>query len=397
MRVKLVVNAFPTASETFLFNLVTGLEARGVEMTVTVLSRAASTDLYRERMHEWSGRLDYIPLRGNPLERVRATVTAAVASPQRAAGTLRRLGPRAAPNAMLRAHHLAAGDPDIVHFAYSGMAISYLDAVDALGAHRPKLFVSCRGSAEKVKPITVADRAAGLRRLFATVDRVHCVSEDMLAGLEPYGLRRDQAFVNFPSIDIAHFRRTSPYPTRTPERWTITSTGRLHFQKGYVYGLLALRELKQKGIPFHYHVLGDGPDREMLTYAIHELGLRDDITLHGRVGGAEVKRLLATTDLFLLPSLYEGIANAALEAMAMEIPIVTTTAGGMAEVIEHGVNGMIVDRFDPPALARAIEDLVRSGERRARLGVAGRATIEKLFRLDHQLDKFIAEYRRALA
>jgi glycosyltransferase involved in cell wall biosynthesis len=129
---------------------------------------------------------------------------------------------------------------------------------------------------------------------------------------------------------------------------------------------------------------------------VHQLGLRDEVVLHGKVGAAEVKRGLLAADVFVLSSVCEGIANAALEAMAMELPVVSTTAGGMGEVIEHGVNGMIVERFDAAAICASIETLLASGELRRTMGQRARATVERRFVLSRQIDTFIAEYERAL-
>jgi colanic acid/amylovoran biosynthesis glycosyltransferase len=397
MHVKLVVNAFPVASETFLFNLVTSLEARGVKMTVVAISPHSNRDLYSDRLSEWSGNLDVIPFDAGIVRRAQATVSAAVKRPGAARQAVARFGIRKGSNMLLRAHHLMNDQPDIIHFAYSGTAIAYLDALSVLANHGKKLFISCRGSAEKVKPITNPHRADQLRRLFETVHRVHCVSQDMMDGLLEHGLRREQAFVNYPSIDVDAFRRPTPYDASAKDVWQIVSTGRLHFQKGYMFALLALRLLKQRGVRFQYHMMGEGPDREMLMYVIRQLDLQDAVVMHGRVSGADVKRALLGADLFLLPSLYEGIANAALEAMAMELPIVTTTAGGMNEVIEHGVNGMIVDRFDPDAIAASIETLLGSGELRRTIGAKGRETVQRTFVLSRQIDTFYNEYQRALS
>lgn len=397
MHVKLVANSFPVTSETFLFNLVTGLEARGVKVTVVAISPRSNADVYADRLNEWSGDLDVIPLNTGVVRRALSTWSAALTRPAAAGVAASRYGVRKGSNALVRAHHLMDGDPDIIHFAYSGTGIAYLDALGLVANRRAKLFVSCRGSAEKVKPITTPRRGEQLRRLFATVHRVHCVSQDMLEGLLAYGLRREQAFVNVPSIDAGAFRRATPYDASPKPVWQIVSTGRLSFHKGYVFGLLALRELKRRGHRFQYHVMGDGPEREMLTYLVHELGLHDDVVLHGKVGAADVRRALLAADVFLLSSVCEGIANAALEAMAMELPIVTTAAGGMTELIEHGVNGMIVDRFDAGAICASLEALLGSDELRQTIGRRARETVERTFVLSRQIDTFIAEYERALA
>jgi len=120
---------------------------------------------------------------------------------------------------------------DIYHFEFSGLAISYLPLFDALGG---KKLVSCRGTAEKVKALTDPNRREQLVKLFDKVDRIHCVSTDMLNTIAHYGADVAKVFVNRPAIDIEKFS-----PGAQDQRGNtgiILSVGRLTFQKGYLLG-----------------------------------------------------------------------------------------------------------------------------------------------------------------
>jgi glycosyltransferase involved in cell wall biosynthesis len=108
-----------------------------------------------------------------------------------------------------------------------------------------------------------------------------------------------------------------------------------------------------------------------------ELGLQDDVRFLGRL--AEPRELLWASDLFVMPSINEGLGVAALEAMACGLPIVGSAVGGLREVVEHDVNGILVPAGDSEQLASAITVLISSPERRAAMGAAGRARVVERF------------------
>jgi glycosyltransferase involved in cell wall biosynthesis len=134
----------------------------------------------------------------------------------------------------------------------------------------------------------------------------------------------------------------------------------------------------------------------MLQYMIHELGLENEVILTGKVSSTEVKRILLESDIFILPSLYEGIANAALEAMALQLPLITTRSGGMAEVIDNEVNGIIVERFDSYAIAKAIIKLIQNPSLRLAISEESRKVIEEKFNIEYQLAVFEKYYLQML-
>jgi len=396
MKIKIVVNSFPSASETFLFNLVAGLEKIGHTVIVCAMSKNNDSKLYVQRLDEWSGNINYFPSLTNLIVASFTVLGIIVVMPGKCIHYIRKHGIKRGLLDSIKGRFLLEGHPDIIHFAYSGLGISFLDLFDMLHDKSIKIFVSCRGSAEKVKPIIDYNRGKQLGVLFQKSDRVHCVSIDMLQGLSEYGLAKERAFVNYPSIDLEAFVQDKPKNFIKNEKWELTTTGRLHFQKGYIFCLQALRLLKNKGYQFTYHILGSGPDLAQLKYLVHEWTLDDEVVFHGKVGSETIFEILKMTDIFILPSLYEGVANSALEAMAMKIPIVTTNAGGMGEVVRHRENGMIINRFSGNELAMAIEELLLSGELRQRVSENGRRTVEEKFNIHNQIKIFLKEYRESL-
>jgi glycosyltransferase involved in cell wall biosynthesis len=283
---------------------------------------------------------------------------------------------------------------DLVHFAYSGLAVAWVDALPLLAPAR--VIVSCRGSAERITPLVDPDRAAALRRVFELADRVHCVTDDMRTTCGAYGLAPTKAFVNHPAIDVERFRRRVPYPAHSSGPYRILSTGRLHWTKGFEFGLMAVRSLLDGGHDVHYEIIGSGPDEGHLRYTVQDLGLSEHVTFAGKRSSTEVRAALEQCDIYMLPSLSEGISNAALEAMAMEVPVVSTSAGGMPEAITDGVDGLIVPPRAQAALALRIAELLQDRALRLHVGTAARRRVERDFSLQRQISNFVSEYRLLL-
>ena len=115
-------------------------------------------------------------------------------------------------------------------------------------------------------------------------------------------------------------------------------------------------------------------------------------TVHFAGHREDVPRLLAASDLLVLPSLYEGLPNVVLEAMRFRKPVVATAAPGTTEVVADGQTGLLVPLRDPPALAQAIRTIVQDPDRGRRLGAAGRARVESEFRVETMIDGYAALY-----
>lgn len=169
----------------------------------------------------------------------------------------------------------------------------------------------------------------------------------------------------------------------------IVSVGRLVEKKGFPDLLSACATLKNAPdatqVPFRLRIYGDGPMRPELTVRRDRLGLRDDVELVGERTGEEVLRAYQAADIFALTPCVtadgdrDGVPNVIVEAMACGLPVVTTDAGGVAEVVQHGVNGLVATPRDVGALARHLAELVTDGQRRRELGEAGRRMVEERF------------------
>ncbi|MEW6028301.1 MAG: glycosyltransferase family 4 protein [Chloroflexota bacterium] len=123
-------------------------------------------------------------------------------------------------------------------------------------------------------------------------------------------------------------------------------------------------------------------------------GASAGVTVTGSIPHSDLPAYYALMDVFVHPSLRDGMPNSVLEAMACEIPVVVTPVGGMLDVIEDGVNGLTVPLNDADALSRAIESLLRDEALRNKLTAAARQTIVKRFRPEMELNANLDVYRK---
>jgi len=110
-----------------------------------------------------------------------------------------------------------------------------------------------------------------------------------------------------------------------------------------------------------------------------ELGLGDAVEILGWVGGYRKNELLAAADIFVLPSYNESLPISLLEAMSWGVPVISTTVGGIPELIRDGTDGFLIEAADVPALTRALAELADDADLRERMGSAGRSQVAESF------------------
>jgi len=163
------------------------------------------------------------------------------------------------------------------------------------------------------------------------------------------------------------------------------AVGRLEEQKGHVYLLAALPALMREIPDLTVLLVGEGREQERLKRQVRDLGLQRTVRFLGT--RRDLPEIFRALDLFVQPSLWEGLPLALLKAMGAGLPVVATRVSGSQEVIVDGVNGCLVAPGDPEALARAILDLHLHPEARRRLGAAARRTVAAQYSLDAMLTR----------
>jgi glycosyltransferase involved in cell wall biosynthesis len=139
-------------------------------------------------------------------------------------------------------------------------------------------------------------------------------------------------------------------------------------------------------------VVGGGEQAAALAVLVRARGLDDAVELVGGVGRDEATAHLAAADVFCLPSTYEGLPLAILEAMAAGLPVVATAVSGNPEAVEHGRSGLLVPAESARALAEALVALLNDPTRRRAMGAEGRRRARERF----AIDRVAAEHLRLL-
>ncbi|MGR3493678.1 exopolysaccharide biosynthesis GT4 family glycosyltransferase EpsE [Citreimonas sp.] len=397
MRIGYLVPQFPGQTHIFFWREIAALEAMGHE--VHVFSTRPPAEALRA--HDWTG-----------AAMARTTYLGQVAVGPAMAG-LARLGPRGLPLWMLRhgprfardaaltlgaAQTLLARtralDIDHVHVHSCGRAALIAAFARRMGGapysltlHGP---LDDYGPGQALKWSRAAFATVITRRLLAEV-------EQTLAGHLP-----PRIAVRPMGVDTDAMRRDEPYAP--PERGRpvrLFSCGRLNLVKGHQDLLQAMRQLLDQGVDVRLDIAGEDDDggtgfRAELETLITRLRLQDHVRLLGAIDAEAVRAHLQQAHLFVLASWHEPLGVAYMEAMAMEVPVIGTDAGGTRELIDDGRTGLLVEPRAPGPLARAIRDLVTDPDRLARYASAGRARIVADFQARFGAETLEHEIRRAL-
>ena len=196
-------------------------------------------------------------------------------------------------------------------------------------------------------------------------------------------------------LDLARFEPAQR--EAHPETVRILTIGRLIPRKGFQFLIRALPHILAKTeTNFEIEIVGDGPYRDELLQLAESLGVASHIHFAGSVPYAELPEKYRCADIFILPSLAEGMPLVVLEAMGTGLPIVASRVQGIDELVAAGVNGEVFDPGDVDGLARCIVKLINAGEQRIAMG---KASIERVKPYDwkHIADAYLALYAKILA
>jgi len=304
------------------------------------------------------------------------------------------LSAKARVNRLLSLLILSQVAPHLVHFEWNSAAIDYAHMIALWGC---PFVISCRGQQINVRPYVPGnvDFVGRLRQTLESAAAVHCVSDAIKQEALNLGLDPSKAWVIRPAVDPDFFCPPAS-KHREDGAFHIVTTGALIWRKGYEYALLAMRRLVDSGLDVRFEIIGSGPEQQRVLYTMDDLGLKEHVHLLGQLPPERVRDHLQQADVFLLASLSEGIANAALEAMACGLPVVTTDCGGMREAVTDGVEGFVVPVRDPAAMAEALRKLALDEDLRTTMGERARERILREFTLEQQTEQFLSLYREVL-
>ena len=275
---------------------------------------------------------------------------------------------------------IKAEQPDIVN--------TYLWTADLWG----RLAAICAGTAHIV--VTEQNVDQWKRWYHVAIDKILfrwtrcaiCVSHEVVRFYrDRLGLSERQLTMIPNAIDVSLFDRQPGGELRAelgidPDEFVFTCSARLHEQKAHEVLIEAVRLIGAvAGNPMRYRVLlvGEGPRRDELQALVRQAGVGGRVIFLGL--RQDIPEILLQSDAFVLSSDYEGLSLAILEAMAACLPIVATTVGGNAQIVEDGVTGLLVAPRQPEQLAAAMARLIDNPGRARQMGLSGRSRVQETY------------------
>jgi glycosyltransferase involved in cell wall biosynthesis len=205
---------------------------------------------------------------------------------------------------------------------------------------------------------------------------------------------KDVAVIPY-GVDVEQFCPGPERPQNGPI--VIGAVARLSPEKGLDVLLRAVALMRDRGIETQVILAGDGPNREELVRLAAELGLSTRVEFVGEVAHEDVPAVLRRMEIFVIPSTWEGFGVAALEASAMELPVVGSNIHGLPDVVLDGETGLLVPAGDGAKLAEAIGRLIADRDLRRRMGAAGRTFVLREYRWEDNARLMEALYERVMA
>jgi glycosyltransferase involved in cell wall biosynthesis len=395
-----IVKAWPRLSETFILNEVISLEQRGVQISIFSVKEPDAGPAH-SKVAQVRAKVTYLALRPRWKQAVVANLRFLCRCPGRylrvlsqvlaAKLMMRHFNP---PRLFFQAGYLAdilsrePADHLHAHFASTPARVTNL-------AHRltgiPYTFTA------HAKDIYLSDPEAFRVKLEAARAVVTCTRYNRAFLSKRYGSSCDgKVHCIYHGLDTSQFK----FRPRQPEDGEpeVLSVARLVEKKGLEDLIAAADILRRRGRGFRLEIIGSGPQRETLKAQAKQMGLADRVRLAGAQAHDVVCLAYQRASVFALPCVVasngdrDGIPNVLLEAMASGVPVVSTPVSGIPELIEAGVNGLLVPPHDPKSLADAIEKLLVSRELCERLARAARAKLEASFSLEASAKQLLSVF-----
>lgn len=373
-KVGYVLKKYPRLSETFILDEVLGVEGAGAEVAIFSL-RLPDDGRFHADLAAVRAEVAYLPGFGaatvlDGLDALAGLGPEAVAVLPEVVAFARRLGP-AGPGVLLQGIHLArqANATGVEHLHAHFMTVA---AHTAYVAHLLTRI-----------PFTVTAHAKDIYRHTVDADLFHAVASAAEAVITVCDANK--AHVERHLVDgTVGIRRVyngidldAAPPMAMREPGLVLAVGRLVEKKGLAVLLEAARLLADGGTPFRLVVVGDGEERTSLEAQSERLRLGERVTFLGAAPRHEVQVLMGRAEVLAAPCLVgddgnrDALPTVLLEALAAGLPAVTTPVTGIPEIIEHGVEGLIVPQGDPVALAAALHRALSDKELLAQMSAAG--------------------------
>ena len=382
MKVIYLLHRFPMITDTFIKREIRSLQKAGTEVHVISIWKPNLKETTSDSLEDWSHDVSFL-LPRSVFSILGALFSVVFLSPRRFVTALRLALATSRPGiygmiyqifylgeAMLAAEVLGKRQADHIHNHFgdqSGIVTMLASKLTNVGYsisfHGPHVFFDAANAAIKEK----IQHARFIR----------CISY----------FCRSQLIVLSANSDASSFRiihcglDLSKFQFRLPREQVqrLFCVSRLAREKGIEFLVQALSLLINKNYLLSLRIAGDGPSRAALEETARTLGVADHVCFLGNLPEQDVARELSSSDLFILPSLAEGIPVSIMEAMAVGVPVIATNIAGTNELVADGKSGLLVRPTDPNAIAEAVVKMIQGYEFRRQAAELGRAKVADEF------------------
>lgn len=395
MKIAYLVGEFPSLSETFILNQITGLIEKGCQ--VDIYGYKPETN---EKVH--AGVVDYNLLshtfnyarlpRNYGFRLLKAVWLFLRHSPTSLRLLIKSMNVRQFGRQALSLRLFYSVIPflanktqyDIIHchFGHNGLLGMNLRSIGALQGPLVTTF-HARDITQKLSEL--GEHAYD--QLFLEGQLILPISQHWQKKLKKLGCDPNKIHVHHMGIDCQKFNFT-PRQMGEDGIVRIISVARLVEKKGIEYGVYAIQGLKERGYNIQYSVIGDGELYDPLKQLIVDLNLRKEVSLLGWKSQDEILEIMCSAHILLAPSVtstqgdQEGIPVALMEAMAMGLPVVSTLHSGIPELVDEGLSGYLAPERDVDTLTEKLACMIDESQQWPRMGRAGRTKVEKEFNID---------------
>lgn len=404
MRIAVLVEKFPVISETFILNQITGLIDRGHEVDIYALYRGdfrqVHPEVIRYRLLE---RVQYPPLfPDNRALRLMKAVGLIIRNvwdrpaPMVRALNVGRYGRTALSLRLLyEIVPLVGKSYDVIHAQFGPLGLIALTYRE-MGAISGKLITHFRGY--DISKFVRREGTKVYERLFAEGDLFLANCDFFKRKAIEIGCPPEKIVVHRSGVDLKSFQLRNGNGRKHAALQAIT-VGRLTGKKGLEFGIQAIAKVLKRGYAIEYTIVGEGHLRGDLETLAREQGIADRVHFLGWKDKNEVIRLLNEADIFIASSCtsddgdQDAPVNTLKEAMALGLPVIATNHGGIPELVEDGISGLLVPERDADALADRLSYLIEHPELWEAMGKVGRERVVAEYDINKLNDRLVDLYR----
>ncbi len=411
MKIAFLVENFPVVSETFILNQIVGLISRGHEVDIYALQIYGDNSASKSVVHPDVEKYQLLKRTHYPLQipqnylwrlwkGLLLILTNFTKAPLPISRSLNfcKFGKDAVSMRLLYSSipFLGAPEYDVIHCQFGMHGIAGMKLRE-IGAIRGKIITSFRGF--DISWYVKQHGETVYNQLFLKGDLFLANCEFFRQRAISLGCNPAKIIVHGSGIDCTKFEFR---PRHAPKdgKIGIVTTGRLVEKKGIEYAIRAVAQVAKTHPNLEYKIIGDGELKASLQQLIDELNMGEKIQLVGWKNQPEIINIINQSHIFIAPSVtakdgnQDAPVNTLKEAMAMGLPVIGTTHGGIPELVEEGISGFLVPERDANAIADKLNYLIENPQVWSKMGEAGRKCVETRYDTNQLNEELIKIYQK---